>query len=74
METQKIEVDLKDALNFIMSNEFNNFLTNNTTLSNKLFIQEVLIKTIAFMANDVIQEQEQEDILKEAIQDFIETE
>lgn len=47
-----ITIDLLDVLNFIKSEQFNNFLANNTTISNGLFISEILEKTIQYMLND----------------------
>jgi hypothetical protein len=44
-----INVNLHDVLTFVTSDLFNNFLLNNTTLSNGLFISEVLTKTIQYM-------------------------
>lgn len=48
-----INVNLIDVLAFVTSDLFNTFLLNNTTLSNGLFISEVLTKTIRYMIEDV---------------------
>lgn len=45
----EITVNLKDVLNFVESDIFNTFLLNNTTISNGLFISEILSKTIHYM-------------------------
>lgn len=50
--TYDIQVNLIDVFDFITSDIFNNFLANNTTLSNGLFISEVLTKTIQYMLED----------------------
>lgn len=50
--TYNITVDLKDVLNFVTSELFNDFLLNNTTISNGLFISEVLEQTIKYMMED----------------------
>ena len=52
-DTYDIQVNLIDALDFVTSDIFNNFLANNTTISNGLFISEVLTKTIQYMIEDV---------------------
>ena len=52
-DTYDIQVNLIDALDFVTSDIFNNFLANNTTISNGLFISEVLTKTIRYMIEDV---------------------
>lgn len=52
-DTYDIQVNLIDALDFVTSDIFNNFLANNTTISNGLFISEVLTKTIQYMIKDV---------------------
>ena len=49
---RKINVNLTDVLAFVTSDVFNTFLLNNTTLSNGLFISEVLTKTIQYMLED----------------------
>ena len=54
----KITIDLNDVLSFVNSIEFNTFLKNNTTISNGLFISEVLTKTIQYMMQDIAEEQE----------------
>ena len=51
-DTYEIVVNLKEALDFVESPVFNNFLMNNTTLSIGSFISEVLIQTIEYMMND----------------------
>ncbi|MBR2247137.1 MAG: hypothetical protein IJ880_08965 [Bacilli bacterium] len=48
-----INVNLIDVLAFVTSDLFNTFLLNNTTISNGLFISEVLTKTIRYMIEDV---------------------
>lgn len=48
-----VNVNLYDVLAFVTSDLFNNFLLNNTTISNGLFISEVLTKTIQYMIEDV---------------------
>lgn len=48
-----INVNLIDVLAFVTSDLFNTFLLNNTTISNGLFISEVLTKTIKYMIEDV---------------------
>lgn len=48
-----VNVNLRDVLAFVTSDLFNNFLLNNTTISNGLFISEVLTKTIRYMIEDV---------------------
>ena len=53
MDSYEINVDLADALEFVQSELFNDFLLNNTTISNGLFISEVLTKTIQYMIEDV---------------------
>jgi hypothetical protein len=53
MDSYEINVDLADALEFVQSELFNDFLLNNTTISNGLFISEVLTKTIRYMIEDV---------------------
>ena len=52
-EQYQINVNLTDALEFVQSELFNDFLVNNTTISNGLFISEVLTKTIQYMIEDV---------------------
>ena len=53
MDSYEINVNLTDALDFVQSELFNDFLLNNTTISNGLFISEVLTKTIRYMIEDV---------------------
>lgn len=53
MQDYDITVNLTDALEFVQSELFNDFLLNNTTISNGLFISEVLTKTIRYMIEDV---------------------
>ena len=53
MDSYEINVNLTDALEFVQSELFNDFLLNNTTISNGLFISEVLTKTIRYMIEDV---------------------
>lgn len=53
----EINVNLQEVLNFIKSETFNNFLLNNTTISNGLFISEVLVQTIQYMMNDILEEE-----------------
>lgn len=48
----EINVNLTEVLNFIKSDVFNTFLLNNTTISNGLFISEVLEQTINYMIKD----------------------
>ena len=48
----EINVNLTEVLNFIKSDVFNTFLLNNTTISNGLFISEVLEQTINYMMED----------------------
>lgn len=48
----EINVNLIEVLNFIKSDVFNTFLLNNTTISNSLFISEVLEQTINYMMED----------------------
>ena len=48
----EINVNLIEVLNFIKSDVFNTFLLNNTTISNGLFISEVLEQTINYMMED----------------------
>ena len=52
-EQYQINVNLIDALEFVQSELFNDFLVNNTTISNGLFISEILTKTIQYMIKDV---------------------
>ena len=51
-----ITVNLTDVLTFVTSELFNDFLLNHTTISNGLFISEVLVQTIQYMINDVSNE------------------
>ena len=52
-----ITVNLADALTFVQSKEFNDFLLNHTTISIGLFISEVLGQTIHYMMTDVLEEE-----------------
>lgn len=59
MEKEKkydITINLVEVLEFIKSEVFNTFLMNNTTISNGLFISEVLEQTIKYMIDDVMNE------------------
>lgn len=48
----EININLTEVLDFIKSDVFNTFLLNNTTISNGLFISEVLEQTINYMMKD----------------------
>ena len=50
----EININLQDVLDFIRSDKFNLFLLNNTTISNGLFISEVLEQTIKYMTEDIV--------------------
>lgn len=55
LEEKKINVtvDLNEVFNFVSSDIFDTFLNNSTTLSNKIFIKEILLQTIDNMLKQI---------------------
>lgn len=62
LEEKKINVtvDLNEVFNFVSSDIFDTFLNNSTTLSNKIFIKEMLLQTISNMLEQIEAEEEKE--------------
>jgi len=62
LEEKKINVtvDLNEVFNFVSSDIFDTFLNNSTTLSNKIFIKEMLLQTINNMLEQIEAEEEKE--------------
>lgn len=52
MNDQKIEVELSSVIEYVNSEEFNNFLLNTTSFENALFISGILCQTLDYMIND----------------------
>lgn len=54
-ENINLTVNLTDVFNYITSDIFDNILRNSTTVSNYLFIKNILIQTVSHMIEEEIE-------------------